>query len=317
MALSREETLSLLQKALDEGRLGHAYLISGIPGSGVKLLAKELAGLFLESGSNHVESLPDFHSIEPGSKSRRLLTEQIRELEAALHRTPEKGKRKVAVIHEADRLMPQAANAFLKTLEEPPDGSLLLLTTELPEALLETIRSRCISLVLRPGKGIPEDERSKRLRALMEEFFSEGSHTDPTAAFSLTRGFRDLLEESRVASSERLKEELSAEKSHFGKTTEIDMSEREEQLKAVAESESLQERSRLLSLVADHFGRRIRPLHDGDAPPDNDESRRLLRCLEAVERLRTSLERGVQEGLALEAGFLEIMIAANSEQGTP
>jgi len=313
MALSREESLNLLKKALDEGRLGHAYLISGVPGSGVNLLANELAGLFLGDGAIHVESLPDFHVIEPGSKSRRLLTEQIRDLEAALHRTPEKGKRKVAVIRDADRLMPQAANAFLKTLEEPPDGSLLLLTTELPEALLETIRSRCISVALRSGKGLPEDTRSTRLRNIMERFFTEGAHTDATAAFGLTRCFRDLLEESREEASERLKEELSAEKSHFGKTTETDMSEREEQLKAVAESESLQERSRLLSLVADHFGMRIRMLHDGRTSLDNDESRRLLRCLEAVEKLRSSLERGVQEGLALEAGFLEIMIAASAE----
>jgi len=91
------------------------------------------------------------------------------------------------------------------------------------------------------------------------------------------------------------------------------MSDREDQLKAVAESESLQERSRLLSLVADHFGMRIRVLHDGLKSPDNNESRRLLGCLEAVEKLRLSLERGVQEGLALEAGFLEIMIAASAE----
>ena len=313
MALSREDSLTLLKKAFDEGRLGHAYLISGVPESGVNLLANELAALFLGSGVIQVESLPDFHVIEPGSKSRRLLIEQIRDLESALHRTSEKGNRKVAVIRDADRLMPQAANAFLKTLEEPPDGSLLLLTTELPEALLETIRSRCISVALRPGKGVLEDTRSTRLRGHMDRFFADGAHTDATAAFSLTRCFRDLLEESREKASERLKEELSADKSHFGKTTDTDMSDREDQLKAVAESESLQERSRLLSLVADHFGMRIRVLHDGLKSPDNNESRRLLGCLEAVEKLRLSLERGVQEGLALEAGFLEIMIAASAE----
>ena len=95
MAFAREEAYRLLEKALVEGRLGHAYLISGVQGSGVDGFANELAALFLESGSLQVESHPDFHAIAPGSKSRRLLIEQIRELEEAIHRTPEKGPRKV------------------------------------------------------------------------------------------------------------------------------------------------------------------------------------------------------------------------------
>ena len=60
-----------------------------------------------------------------------------------------RAKVKFGVVYEADRLMPQAANAFLKTLEEPPDHSVLVLVTALPEALLDTIRSRCIEVSLR------------------------------------------------------------------------------------------------------------------------------------------------------------------------
>src|ERR1700683_4647701 len=91
----------------------------------------------------------DFHGIEPESKSRKILVEQIRELEASLRLHATRAKVKFGVVYEADRLMPQAANAFLKTLEEPPDHSLLVLVTSLPEALLETIRSRCIEVALR------------------------------------------------------------------------------------------------------------------------------------------------------------------------
>ena len=54
----------------------------------------------------------------------------------------------MAIIAEADRLQPQAANAFLKTLEEPPNDSLLLLLTSMPEILPDTILSRCIALPL-------------------------------------------------------------------------------------------------------------------------------------------------------------------------
>ncbi len=315
MAFTREEAFCLLEKALAEGHLGHAYLISGSPGSGVQEFANELAALFLGSGEITVEKNPDFHVIEPESKSRKLLTEQVRELEHAIHRKPERGSRKVAVVRDADRLMPQAANAFLKTLEEPPDGSLLILTTQLPEALLETIRSRCISVVLHSSIPRPVGSKEERLARRLTEFFGPGSKTDATAAFGLTRIFRDLIEEVREEAAERTKEELAAEKAHFGKTTEGDWENREEALKASSEAEVLQERSLLLGVVADYFGGALRKLHADTQGgiEEQDESRRLIRCLDAVEKLRSTLERGIQEGLALESGFLELMIASKAE----
>lgn len=313
MAFSRTEAIRLLGKALSEGRLGHAYLISGPPGSGVATMADEVAGLYLGTGPITVGGHPDFHAIEPGSKSRRLLTDRIRELEDALHKKPEQGSRKVGLIRDSDRLMPQAANAFLKTLEEPPDGSLLILTTEFPEALLETIRSRCISVALHSAQTPAAGPREERLDAALVRSFSPDFRADATAAFAFTRVFRDLLEEVREESGERIKEELSAEKSRFGKTTEGDWDAREETLKAGAESEVLQKRSQLLGLVSGHFGSQLRMLHDGAGEPDARESRRLLRCLECVEKIRSSMERGVQEALALETGFLELMLASCSE----
>jgi DNA polymerase III subunit delta' len=313
MAFSRTEAIRLLGKALAEGRLGHAYLISGASGSGVSALADEFAGLYLGTGLLSVQGHPDFHAIEPGSKSRRLLTDQIRGLEEALHKKPERGFRKVAVIRDADRLMTQAANAFLKTLEEPPEGSLLLLTTELPEALLETIRSRCIGVVLHATEPSPAGPGESRLADALDRFFSPGTRCDATAAFAFTRIFRDLLQEAREESEERIKEELAAEKSRFGKTTEGDWDFREETLKAAAEAEVLQRRSQLLGLVSGHFGSVLRGLHERDGSPDPGESRRLLRCIDCVERIRSSMERGVQEALAMEAGFLELMTASCSE----
>ena len=313
MAFTKDEALRLLEKALAEGHLGHAYLVSGSPGSGVRELGNELAALFLGAGEISVEKHPDFHAIEPESKSRRLLTEQVRELEHAIHRMPEKGSRKVAVVRDADRLMPQAANAFLKTLEEPPDGSLLILTSELPEALLETIRSRCISVVLHSSTPLPKGSREELLARRLPEFFGSGSKTDATAAFGLTRVFRDLIEEVREEAAERIKEELAAEKAHFGKTTEGDWEAREEALKASSEAEVLRERSQLLGVVADHFGTSLRKINSGEMEADEAESRRLIRCLDAVEKLRGTLERGIQEGLALEAGFLELMMASKAE----
>ena len=312
MAYSRGEALGLLEKALAEGRLGHAYLISGETGSAPEEFANEFAALFLGDGAISVESDPDFHAIAPESKSRRILTDQIRSLEEAIHRTPEKGSRKVAVIRDADRMMPQAANAFLKTLEEPPAGSLLLLTTSLPEALLETIRSRCLSVVLRSEGERPLGERGRRLADAMGTIFAPGGRTDATAAFVLSRLFRDLLGEVREEAEERMEEELSSEKARFGKTTEGDWDAREDSLKAAAEADVLRERSRLLAVLGDHFAGELRRIAAGGVT-GSSESRRLLRQLDALERLRASLERGVQEALALEAGFLELMAVSRQD----
>jgi DNA polymerase-3 subunit delta' len=313
MAHFRDDALGFLSRALQEGRLGHAYLISGEEGSGTEEFAHDVAGMFLGDGSLRVEQDPDFHAIGPESKSRRILTEQIRLLEESIHRTPERGSRKVALIRDADRMMPQAANAFLKTLEEPPAGSLLLLTTTLPEALLETIRSRCISVVLRSGTGRILNAREERLAAALARQFGEGSRADATAAFGLCRLFRDLLAQVREEAEERMDQELSAEKARFGKTTEGDWDAREESLKAAAEADVLSERSRLLAVMSGHFAAELRRISEegGSAP---EESRRLLRMLDALEGLRISLERGVQEALALEAGFLEL-IAVSRQDG--
>ena len=82
------------------------------------------------------------------ARSRRITIDQIRELERKLHLSGKAAKTKIGVIRDADRLQEKSENAFLKTLEEPPPRTLLLLLTSQPEQLLDTIRSRCISVAL-------------------------------------------------------------------------------------------------------------------------------------------------------------------------
>src|SRR6058998_1369652 len=138
MGFSRTTALGYLRRAHEQHRLAHAYLISGSPGSGKQLLAAELASLVNGTSVNDVFS----------TKARE--------------------------ISDADRLQPQAANAFLKTLEEPPKDSLLLLLSALPEALPETILSRCIAIPL-----APHDEREsktaeeEKLVELLQQFVRE------------------------------------------------------------------------------------------------------------------------------------------------
>ena len=145
MAFSPDRALKYLQRAHEQNRLAHAYLITGAAGSGKETLAVDLAELVNKSKSPNGSGVL---KVNPESKSRRIVIEQVRELEHSLQMRASEGRRKIAIISEADRLMPQAANAFLKTLEEPPKDSLLLLLSALPELLPDTIRSRCISIPL-------------------------------------------------------------------------------------------------------------------------------------------------------------------------
>ena len=150
MAFSPDAAFSYLERAHQQQRLAHAYLISGNAGTGKRQLASRVANLVNGTTSEDIFAAGSagIFVAEPESKSRRIVIDQIRMLEHSLQMRAADGRRKVAIVAEADRLQPQAANAFLKTLEEPPNDSLLLLLSTLPEALPDTIRSRCISIPL-------------------------------------------------------------------------------------------------------------------------------------------------------------------------
>jgi DNA polymerase-3 subunit delta' len=97
---------------------------------------------------------PDVRVTAPQAKTRgaaeKIYIEQIRTLQQEIALRPMAGRMKIFVVDDADRLVEQAANAFLKTLEEPPDSSLLILVTAFPDRLLTTIRSRCRAVRFQP-----------------------------------------------------------------------------------------------------------------------------------------------------------------------
>src|SRR5438045_828812 len=177
MAFSRTAALRYLRRAHEQHRLAHAYLISGSPGSGKQLLAAELASLVNGTSVNDVFSAKarEIFVAQPESKSRRIVIEQIRDLEHALQMRASDDRRKVAIISEADRLMPQAANAFLKTLEEPPNNSLLLLLSAIPEVLPETIISRCLRITLAPAAVVVGSAEQSELIELLNSVDSTAS----------------------------------------------------------------------------------------------------------------------------------------------
>src|SRR5471032_1182929 len=148
MPFRAEELRQRFAASIEKGRMGHSYLLTGDHSEALENLALGLAGQVLAAAPREH---PDFHAVRPESKSRHITVEQIRELERELYLRPYLAPLKVAVIFDAERMCmgaASAANAFLKTLEEPPAHTLILLTSGRPAMLLPTIISRCLRLDL-------------------------------------------------------------------------------------------------------------------------------------------------------------------------
>src|SRR4029453_11653606 len=245
MAFARTTALEFLRRAHEQNRLAHAYLITGAPGSGKEALAAELASLVNGTPTRDIFSSKarEVFVTRPELKSRRISIDQIRELEHALQMRAANSRGKVAIISDADRLGDAAANAFLKTLEEPPKDSLLLLLSALPEALPETILSRCIAIPLaRDGQPQASDEE-KKLVKLLQQVSHERSWTIQFA-YRLAQEFQRLLRSVREEVKRETDEALKQEQIRYKDATDgAWLEEREQYYKARAESLYLQRRA--------------------------------------------------------------------------
>jgi DNA polymerase-3 subunit delta' len=318
MAFTAEEAFTLLRNAYARDRLAHAYLITGPIGSGKRDLATRLAGLLVGEANEPLQH-SDVHVLEPESKSRRILIEQIRELEHALHMRSFFGGKKVGLIFDADRLQPQAANAFLKTLEEPPGHSHLLLISAQPDQLLDTIASRCLEVSLRPTEQHELSPLQQRLIAVLRESTTRPG-SEIAAAFGLAREFQQCLAAAKEAIQEKNDAELKADDLHYKQTSDSRawLDDREEYFKALTEARYQGERAALIETLEQWWADVLRQQH-GSAALEFPEfaadtaalagqlaTSQLLRKNAALEQLRENLGRtGVQEQLAIECAFLK------------
>jgi DNA polymerase III subunit delta' len=162
--IGHDGPLQALEAYLAAGRLPHAFLIVGPPQVGKGTLALRLAQALncvappKERPCGHCHQCrriaqgihPDVQvmSVEGGHREIRIA--QVRELERSLYLKPYEGRMRVAIVDPADAMNLEAQNAFLKTLEEPPDQVTLVLVTAREMRLLPTVRSRCHRLALCP-----------------------------------------------------------------------------------------------------------------------------------------------------------------------
>jgi DNA polymerase-3 subunit delta' len=320
MAFTRNGAFEYLSRAYERGRLGHAYLISGPPGSGKRGLASDLSNLASGSKSADVFASPPpgVYLAEPESKSRRIVIDQIRTLEHALQMRSANGHRKIAIITDADRLQPQAANAFLKTLEEPPNDSLLLLLSSMPEVLPDTILSRCIAVPLAAEeKAEVSAEENELVELLGGIVTSKAEGIQP--AYQLARGFHRLLAQVRETIQNENAAALKRDEARYRNTTDgAWLDEREDYYKALTESQYVRGRSRLVEILFLWWSDVLRantgiPRREFSAAKKQTEAlaqrlktSEILRRIRRLEELRDHLGRNIQEALAIEVAFLSV-----------
>lgn len=177
MLAGHQKQWQLLKKSKELGRFSHAFLFCGESGIGKKKAAVEAAKLFFCSDSKSApcgkcpnclsvekNNYPDFILLEP---DKGIQVSQIRDLIWKLSLKPYCSDYKIAVIDQAHLMEKEAQNCLLKTLEEPKGNTLLILITEYPEALFDTIVSRVQKLKFFPLSK--KDIKSYLLKSGIEE----------------------------------------------------------------------------------------------------------------------------------------------------
>ncbi|MFQ5441315.1 MAG: DNA polymerase III subunit delta' [Thermodesulfobacteriota bacterium] len=183
----------ILEKAISAGRVAHSYLFTGPEGIGKRSLAREFAGALNCAGSGapcgacedcrlvRSATHPNLIEVWPEDKdgvrtvAGLIRIARVRELQDAIKYKSTGGK-KVVIVDGADKMEQRAANALLKTLEEPPPDSVIILISSKPGSLLSTIISRCQRIIFRP---LPEE--------LVREFLVKSNMAAPDDAGRIAR----------------------------------------------------------------------------------------------------------------------------------
>lgn len=330
------QSVALLRRSLERGRLGHAYLFAGDSMDTLEGVARELAltvnctspaevsrdGLPVaacgrcSSCRRTREALhPDVHWLRPESKTRVLRIEQVRDLINAVQLKPTEARYKVGILVAADRLNASASNAFLKTLEEPPPSSLLILLSTEPERLLETILSRCLRLGF-PGTVPPAPAQAAWLRSFATDLL--------TPARSLLHRYtlfdRLLRHLGELRSEAEAQVEARSPARQYKDADPALREQWEDEAKAAVEAEYRQRRSQSLQLLQ-HWFRDVWLVSLGQPesflalPEVAAETRslasrltpdRALANLRLIEETLGLLYTNVQEALALEVALLRL-----------
>jgi len=323
-----------LRRSVRQRRLAHAYLFAGPPGSGRAAAARALAqalncaeqeddscGRCASCQRIAADKHPDVYWVRPESKSRRITVEQIREFCRSVSLKASAAAIKVGVIADADCMTEEASNAFLKTLEEPPGQTIIILLSSAPARLLPTILSRCLKVSFGAGATAAPPQRPV-IEAALAKFLARPAGAVP-AAYALAAELTGLLTARREEIRARIEKETAG---RDDEALEPNLREKlAEQMEARLEGEYRAAREQILEEIYSWFAdlllcrcgaadellvhgdarQRLRQIAAGLTEPA------VLAQLAAIEQMRDWLARNIPEAQALEVGLLKLA------RGTP
>lgn len=332
MAFTVPKAFDLVAAAHERERLAHAFLITGPNGCGKEELAAKMAHLL--NGKKEAEadlwgdpveevtpSLGEqegeyIRVVRPRSKSRLIAVDDIRALEKMMNQSSPDGTWKIGVIVDADRMNEASANAFLKTLEEPPRESLLLLLSSEPERLLTTIWSRCVHLPLAAQIGGERSELVMEILPMLEKVTRTGIG-EMESGLAVKGGLEEILKKRKVQIEKGYAALLKEDKLKYAKVVDGKwMDDREKVYLAQASADYLGERALLIETIHAWVGDLLRHKAGGlgvefpeyaeimASAVENEDLGVLLRRVAAMEELRRLLETNVVEALALEVSLM-------------
>lgn len=301
-ALRDSRAVEVLERSLTSNRLGHGILLHGQNMGSLEQIVRAISSHLLKTERDPYEH-PDCFTLRPSGKARMIRvgdsdeSNTMRQLVINIQKSSNQGGRKVGIVFDADRMNPASANAFLKTLEEPPEGTTLFLLTTRHYDLLDTIRSRCLNFRVPSSMDTIAHENWESWRIAYAEWLNSliaGPNKKTIShivmgAYGLNARFQTILADITKAASQQLKEGLP---DHISS----------EEKDAMEASLSKRFRKQLFSEIertTAQFARAVEETNPGRLPTIP-----LHRAIDNLEKTFGLLELNFNQAAALERFFL-------------
>jgi DNA polymerase-3 subunit delta' len=319
--VGHEGAVELLRRDIAAGRVAHAYLFTGADGIGKRTLALQMAqavncetppapgepcGKCRACRLIAAEKHPDLFLLRPEGPGARILVDAAREVVHSVMLKPTEAARRIALLSDFHRALPNAANALLKTIEEPPPSAILLLTAETADELLPTIVSRCRVIPLHP---IPESLIAK---ALQERWKLSAGRAEVLARLSggrlgwvIRQAPWEEAEAGRAVLFDQWLAILKGNRAARFAAAQKASEDREDLRSSLEAWESFGHDLLLRSLSKDAELTNIDFLPQLNALGERIPPRQARRWLAALRRAEEQIDRNANVRLALEAAFLD------------